>query len=211
MADHYETLGVPKDAAAEAIKNAYKKKAKKHHPDRAGGDSATMSAINAAYSVLGDPQKRLNYDKTGTDKVVEVDVKARNMIVGLIVSILDNNEADLPAVDIAAANVEQQITAAETNVREGLRVLKRVEKAMKRIKYKGSGANLVLLALQQRAEDIKQKRVQAELNVTVLKRALEMLSDYEYDWVPGSDIDPAFATATAIEEQMRAAWARLRR
>jgi len=62
MQDHYATLGVPKTATQDEIKAAYRKLAKQHHPDL-GGDAEKLKAINEAYSVLGDPAKRSEYDR----------------------------------------------------------------------------------------------------------------------------------------------------
>lgn len=63
--DYYKTLGVPRDAKAEDIKKAYRKLARKHHPD-AGGDETKFKEINEAYEVLGDEKKRKLYDQYGT-------------------------------------------------------------------------------------------------------------------------------------------------
>ena len=49
--DYYKTLGVPRDAKTEDIKKAFRKLARKHHPD-AGGDEAKFKEINEAYEVL---------------------------------------------------------------------------------------------------------------------------------------------------------------
>lgn len=59
--DLYQELGVDRTATQEEIKRAYKRLAMKHHPDR-GGDVERLSKINAAYTVLKDPQKRAEYD-----------------------------------------------------------------------------------------------------------------------------------------------------
>lgn len=59
--DYYSILGVSKTATQEEIKKAYRKLAMKHHPDR-GGDAEMSAKINEAYSVLGDPAKRQQYD-----------------------------------------------------------------------------------------------------------------------------------------------------
>jgi len=59
--DHYETLGVSKDADAKEIKTAYRKLASKHHPDK-GGNTAEFQKIQAAYDTLSDPNKRAQYD-----------------------------------------------------------------------------------------------------------------------------------------------------
>ena len=59
--DHYTVLGVPKGAAAEDIKKAYRKLASQNHPDK-GGDTAKFQSIQIAYDTLSDPQKRAAYD-----------------------------------------------------------------------------------------------------------------------------------------------------
>jgi len=59
--DHYQTLGVPKNATPDEIKKAYRKLASQHHPDR-GGDTAEFQKIQQAYDVLSDPNKRNDYD-----------------------------------------------------------------------------------------------------------------------------------------------------
>ncbi len=62
--NYYETLGVKKDATAEEIKKAFRRLARKHHPD-AGGSEERFKEINAAYEVLSDTEKRAQYDQYG--------------------------------------------------------------------------------------------------------------------------------------------------
>jgi molecular chaperone DnaJ len=64
----YKTLGVSKKASDEEIKKAYRKLARKYHPDRNQGDKEAedrFKEISAAYDVLGDPEKRKEYDEAG--------------------------------------------------------------------------------------------------------------------------------------------------
>jgi curved DNA-binding protein len=64
----YETLGVPRDADASAIKKAYRKLARKYHPDVNPGDAAAeerFKRISEAYAVLSDDDRRRNYDEFG--------------------------------------------------------------------------------------------------------------------------------------------------
>jgi curved DNA-binding protein len=61
MADHYQTLGVSRNANADEIKKAYRRLASKHHPDK-GGDTATFQNIQTAYDILSNPEKRAEYD-----------------------------------------------------------------------------------------------------------------------------------------------------
>jgi DnaJ-class molecular chaperone len=63
----YETLGVPRDASADAIRKAYRKLARKHHPDVSPGKASEdkFKAMSSAYEVLSDAKKRQNYDEFG--------------------------------------------------------------------------------------------------------------------------------------------------
>jgi len=68
--DYYATLGVAKTASAKDIKQAFRKLARKHHPDVNPGDKvaeATFKEINEANEVLGDPEKRKKYDELGAN------------------------------------------------------------------------------------------------------------------------------------------------
>ncbi|MEK6764117.1 MAG: DnaJ domain-containing protein [Nitrospirota bacterium] len=64
--DFYRTLGVSRDASDDAIKKAYRKLAFQHHPDRNPASTQAQAKIrdlNAAYEVIGDPEKRRTYDR----------------------------------------------------------------------------------------------------------------------------------------------------
>ncbi len=67
--DYYAVLGVNKDASQDDIKKAFRKLARKYHPDLNPGDKKAeekFKDLNEAYAVLGDAQKRAEYDKGGT-------------------------------------------------------------------------------------------------------------------------------------------------
>src|SRR5450432_2666765 len=66
--DYYATLGVKKSATAEDIRKAFKKLARKHHPDVNPGDKAAeekFKVLSEANDVLSDPKKRKIYDQLG--------------------------------------------------------------------------------------------------------------------------------------------------
>src|SRR5512143_3516338 len=65
--DYYKTLGVERAADDKAIKTAYRKLARKHHPDVNKGASERFKEISEAYTVLSDPEKRKRYDTLGPD------------------------------------------------------------------------------------------------------------------------------------------------
>lgn len=65
--DYYATLGVERGASEDEIKRAFRKLARKHHPDvsKATDAAARMQELNEAYDVLRDPEKRAAYDQIG--------------------------------------------------------------------------------------------------------------------------------------------------
>ena len=65
MTDYYAALGVPRTATADEIKQAFRRLASQHHPDK-GGDQAMFKNISVAYENLSDPQKKAEYDQQRT-------------------------------------------------------------------------------------------------------------------------------------------------
>src|SRR5205085_9504204 len=67
--DYYETLGVSRTASEEEIKKAFRKLARKYHPDVAKGKGTEekFKEVNEAYEVLGDAAKRKKYDELGAN------------------------------------------------------------------------------------------------------------------------------------------------
>ena len=68
--DYYEVLGIKRDATVEQIRQAFRKLARKYHPDVNPGDRTAedkFTEINEAYEVLSDAEKRKRYDRLGAN------------------------------------------------------------------------------------------------------------------------------------------------
>ncbi len=92
---YYDTLGVSRDADADAIKSAFRGKARKLHPDVSDDPDAgrKFSELNEAYEVLSDPEKKAKYDQLGHERFVSgmsgQHVRAQDVDFGDLGSIID--------------------------------------------------------------------------------------------------------------------------
>ena len=135
MNNLYDSLGVPKDASADAIRAAYRKKAQAHHPDK-GGDVAKFQAIQTAYDVLSDEKRRSRYDATGeTDQGQSVEGQARMYVASLLNAVMQG-QADVRTTDILAV-MRNQLAIDRSRVEaEKVRLggfVSRRQEAMKRV------------------------------------------------------------------------------
>lgn len=64
MSNYYVILGLGNDAGEDEIRSAYRRLAKKYHPDHYGGDGSEFQRIQEAYGVLSDPEKKRRYDES---------------------------------------------------------------------------------------------------------------------------------------------------
>jgi DnaJ-class molecular chaperone len=64
MPTYYEILGIARAASVDEIRRAFRREAKKLHPDKAGGQTSGMVGLNEAYETLRDPDRRREYDRT---------------------------------------------------------------------------------------------------------------------------------------------------
>ena len=168
----YETLGVDKDATDAAIKAAYRKAARKHHPDRHGGDSSQMQTVNAAYEVLSDPARRKQYDETGsTEKKPSLEVTLFAALVEVV--------ADEPGNIVN--NMEREVSNAIVNgrkeIREAQKPARKLESRIAAVKGPAD-RNIIADVLRGRLRTLREAIETDEGRLEMLGRVHDMLREY---------------------------------
>lgn len=187
---HYEALGVPRDATPEQIKQAYRKLAMQHHPDR-GGDAAHFQLVQRAYDVLGDPERRAHYDQTGSDdQAPTIESEARTVFFRLFAQALQESGN---CVDIVRSAL---IQAREENKRRqaaAQRTVAKLQKRSGRIKAK-EGENLLQQLIDQQIRDTNQRLEAFEREDQIAVVALAMVANYteEIEAPPVRPTQPGF-------------------
>lgn len=182
--NHYETLGVARDATDAQIKRAYRKLAGRLHPDREGGDAERMQAINAAYAVLGDEARRAQYDATGSDRepVDTVRDEAQQIVVMIFRKIIDDGGSSnvlLEAGDHLRRG-KSTLDAKHLAIRATLAGLRK-QKGKVRAKR---GDNLFEQLLDAQIASNEQALIAVQHGERVHTAALGLLADYECDSEP---------------------------
>lgn len=175
---HYETLGVPRTASADEIKQAFLRKASEQHPDK-GGTADGMADINRAYECLSDEKRRADYDETGADgEVKPVEIEARDALITLFDAAMKNSDGDwLRDVSQMLAQHRNGLEQAKAGTEVKLnRLVKRVGKV--RVK---SGENLVEMLLTQQVKALRAQLVTVARGIAVNKTASAMLTAYEVE------------------------------
>lgn len=191
MADLYETLGVARGADRGEVRRAFRDRARRAHPD-AGGSVEAFGALVKARDILSDPGRRERYDRTGeADDASIVDNLEANALdwavkkVDEAIANLANRGLDPATQDVLAmarasakSNLDQNV-AQQHQLREGAG---KYRELAKRFRKKGRGENRMLKLLEGKALDLERGAERNEDLVRPLRRALEILADYEFDF-----------------------------
>ena len=178
MPNPYDSLGVPKDAPPEAIRAAYRKKARQHHPDK-GGNVAEFQSIQVAYDVLSDPERKARYDQTGeTGTGPTLESQALSTLSTMMTALMDfpqTNVATLPLVDQLRRMLTADIQKQDMEKAKVMASIDRRKEAIKRLS-KGPLADLLHGEINQR-EQMAAKMDEAN---AIRREAMRMLEDQTY-------------------------------
>ncbi len=182
----YDTLGITAKAAADEIKKAYRSAAQKLHPDR-GGDEEKFKAVQKAYDVLGDAEKRARYDETGETSegptLRDKAVQALADLINQVIDALDRGEGnDVACNDPLSAARKEAHKALEDNAKQEKKLKRKVaqrQTALKRLKVK-EGDGILCQILEGAIMQLEQN-IERSLESSKLCRAvLDILAEYSY-------------------------------
>lgn len=190
MNDPYEELGVDRDATSDEINKAFRKKAKKVHPD-GGGTPEEFERVKRASMVLLDPAKRKKFDEDGTvgddapdndaalamERVASFFINSINATTQEGFGVPSLDEVDL--VQGAMVYFSQQIGAAQNNINRVQRQVKQFTKAMSRIKTKRADDVLTTM-LKKYAHDLDRNIEHNKKDIKINEMAKEIVRDYEF-------------------------------
>lgn len=177
---HYEVLGVAKDATPEQIKQAYRKASSAAHPDREGGSAERQKAVNEAYEVLSDPERRQDYDSGGDGNSAAVIEEEGRM---QLMELFDKAAMDERVFDVVkhVRNiVHSRVADCQAEVSSAHKILARLRRVRSRVKVKKKGqTNLFHMIVDKKMANVEGTIPQNQRLQRVCEAALKILADYE--------------------------------
>ena len=175
----YDILGVGKDATEEEIKAAYKRQAKKNHTDK-GGDNDKMVAVNKAYGVLKNPEKKAHYDATGEEEMQGFDKRFQALVQDIFIRIIEEvkDVEVLDLIDIFKHNVQSMLDNGIAEKEKVEKNLEKMHKTLERLSAKNNNHIITVIQLNiSRLEDTLKK---FESDISFVEDCLEVLNSYHY-------------------------------
>lgn len=176
MDDPYQVLEVPREATTEEIKKAYRKKAKKLHPD-AGGNEKEMARAVMAYAVLSDPGRREKYDTTGDCGPDTTQNAMISRFMQLVLNVVVENDCDVEAT------IAQGKKSTESQYRQNLDKIEHQERQLKRGLekiIKAPEPNMIAELVRQQLGMLADERRKLDQSKLVEDGALAMFDAYQF-------------------------------
>lgn len=175
---HYSTLEIPESASPEEVKRAYRKKAQKSHPDK-GGNLEEFQAIQKAYDVLGDPEKRAHYDSTGEDGK-----SPREDPIGILAQIFQElaMRTDVVHTDLVE-EVRKYLRGKRRDIFMELRNLRKQAKTWRQVerRIKTAGFNPISHMARKNRESLANQYAGFRGARCTIREALKLMETWEYE------------------------------
>jgi len=190
--NHYETLGVERDADPVTIKRAYRKLAQKHHPDRRGGDKETFQRVAKAWEVLGGPERRAYYDQHGEDPQAKGNAEdglVMQVLAQTLQRVMDDSDVTHDNILIMASDA---IKGGMEQVRElRKQVQKEIAKCEQALQRLEDPDGLIADLLRARLQGKQKELADADQSTRVGERVLGLLvkARYRTDEKPSTTVD----------------------
>ena len=199
--DLYRILGIRPNSSQETILKAYRRKAKRFHPDHNPGDTAAEAEfheVQNAFEILSDPARRANYDATGnTSKPhgsLESDlINILHPIMMQVIQEVANNPygSQLENVNVhdkMLQKMSQTIVVIEKNVQDIKKAHKNITIVKDRLTIDASEEDLLKLSLQSQLDNLDKSREGTKAELEKFKIAYAYLKKYKYrmDGSPGT-------------------------
>ena len=188
MNDLYTTLGVPRDATPNAIRKAYRSRAKKAHPD-AGGTAEQFGALVKAHDILSDPGRRAEYDRTGNAQERQADNERNDILAcaaGALMAAMQealkrySNPLETNILTIAQGNIRSEISEVkkaklhhEKNMALAIRTAAKFSRTT-------PGNNELARLFEHQALMIGQTIAKCDQEIAQLKAVSELLAVYKF-------------------------------
>lgn len=185
MIDPYAELGIKKEASPEEVRRAYRRKARKTHPD-AGGTAEEFAKVTKAHSVLINPLRRLNYDRTGKmdeDEPNDEQTKGLQIIAEVLDGILQ--EVENPETIDLVAEIKRNLKAGLTNIHNQLDGFRKQAEKFESLAIRfnrETGDNFLQRMLEQKARVFHSNIVAGEAKKAQVEWALKMLQEFTFDF-----------------------------
>lgn len=181
----YDELGVERGASKERVKRAYRKKAKRVHPDVSGGDKEAFQRLQLAYDTLADDAARERYDRTGQaggsggSKRDKATAEMAKLIAIVAAETTDPSRQNI--LEMAREKVRHAMLNAKMSQSDAKVAANRLRQAALRFSVKADGAeNFPAAVLLQGAERAEQAAALKQDELDTLEEALAVLAQFEY-------------------------------
>lgn len=196
MKNLYEILDVPKDATEADIKKAYRKKAQISHPDKEGGDEELFKAVQKAYEILSDGNKRKHYDETGEESKDNLNNEVIESLIGIVLNVIQGNDVKRNNILATAITlVHRQQDTHRSKRKQAKLEHERLMEAARRITCVEGKENILKLAIESQANRIKLAMQEIDKVLAIGEEILVVIADYTYE----TDQQPTWNANTSFQ------------